>query len=196
MTDQPQRPGEPQEPYHVPEFDSPAAEETPVYQEPQAYQPQEPQAYQPQESQAYQQYQEPPAYPQYQEPQAYQQYQQPPAYQPQEPQAYQQYQQPPAYQPQAAYGALPVPTQYAQYGIDPVSGLPFSDKSKLIAGLLQIFLGYLGIGRFYMGNIGIAIAQILVSFLTFGIGALWPLIDGIVILVGNPRDSQGRPLRS
>ena len=89
-----------------------------------------------------------------------------------------------------------MPTSYAPYGIDPVTGLPFSDKSKIIAGVLQIFLGGLGIGRFYMGNIGMAIAQIAVTFLTLGLGAIWPLIDGILILVGNPKDAQGRPLRS
>lgn len=105
-------------------------------------------------------------------------------------------------QPQYAPGqyANPYPqyamVQAAPYGIDPVSGLPFSDKSKLVAGLLQIFLGGFGIGRFYLGNVGMAIAQIAVTWLTFGLGSLWPLIDGIVILAGSPRDAAGRPLRS
>jgi hypothetical protein len=35
-----------------------------------------------------------------------------------------------------------------------------------------------------------------VTILTCGIGALWPFIDGIVILAGDPKDPQGRPLRS
>ena len=103
---------------------------------------------------------------------------------------------------QAPYGlAVPMsnpyaPSAQAPYGIDPVSGLPFSDKSKLVAGLLQIFLGSFGVGRFYLGDIGIGVAQLIVTIVTFGIGALWPLIDGIVILAGSPRDKQGRPLRS
>jgi TM2 domain-containing membrane protein YozV len=84
----------------------------------------------------------------------------------------------------------------APFGVDPISGLPYSDKSKLVAGLLQIFLGSFGIGRFYLGNVGMAIAQILVTWFTFGLGGLWPLIDGIVLLAGNPRDRAGRPLRS
>lgn len=87
------------------------------------------------------------------------------------------------------------PQALAPYGIDPLTGVPYSDKSKLVAGLLQIFLGGLGIGRFYLGNIGMAIAQIVVTFVTFGFGALWPLIDGIVLLAGRPRDVAGRPLR-
>ena len=106
---------------------------------------------------------------------------------------------PPPYQP--PYGALApmvnpyAPSAYAPYGIDPVTGIPYSDKSKLVAGLLQVFLGSLGIGRFYLGDIGLGVAQILVTFLTLGIGALWPLIDGIMLLAGSPRDRNGRPLR-
>lgn len=84
---------------------------------------------------------------------------------------------------------------HAPFGVDPISGQPYSDKSKLVAGLLGIFLGVFGVGRFYTGHIGLAIAQILVTWLTFGFGALWPLIDGIVMLAGQPRDAQGRPLR-
>jgi hypothetical protein len=87
------------------------------------------------------------------------------------------------------------PQALAPYGIDPLTGVPYSDKSKLVAGLLQIFLGGLGIGRFYLGNVGMAIAQILVTWITFGFGGLWPLIDGIVLLTGHPRDRAGRPLR-
>lgn len=95
------------------------------------------------------------------------------------------------------YAANPyAPSPYAPYGIDPVTGIPYSDKSKLVAGLLQIFLGGLGVGRFYLGDPGIAIAQILVTFITFGFGMLWPVIDGIVLLAGSPRDKNGRPLRS
>ena len=86
--------------------------------------------------------------------------------------------------------------QAASYGIDPKTGLPFSHRSKVVAGVLQICLGGLGIGRFYTGHVGIAIAQIAVTFLTCGLGAIWPVIDGILMLVGDsPRDADGRPLR-
>ena len=114
-------------------------------------------------------------------------------------------QQAPAYSatpPQQAppYGATPPPgtpfgaTPWAPYGIDPRTGIPFSDKSKVTAGLLQIFLGSFGVGRFYLGDAGTAVAQILVSWLTCGVGAIWPLIDGIIMLTGDPVDSDGRPL--
>lgn len=85
--------------------------------------------------------------------------------------------------------------QAAPYGIDPVSGMPFSDKQKMIAGLLQLLLGGFGAGRFYTGHTGIAIAQIAVTWLTCGAGALWPLIDGIMMFMGKVPDAQGRPLR-
>jgi TM2 domain-containing membrane protein YozV len=79
----------------------------------------------------------------------------------------------------------------APYGRDPMTGEPLSDKSKLVAGLLQLFIGSLGIGRFYLGHNGIAIAQLL----TCGGCGIWSLIDGILILIGHVRDAQGRPLR-
>jgi TM2 domain-containing membrane protein YozV len=70
-----------------------------------------------------------------------------------------------------------------------------SDKSKVVAGILQIVLGAFGAGRFYTGHTSKAIAQIAVTWLTCGAGAIWPLIDGIMILVKGGTDAQGRPLR-
>ncbi|RKE19276.1 TM2 domain-containing protein [Streptomyces sp. TLI_171] len=68
-----------------------------------------------------------------------------------------------------------------------------SDKSKVVAGLLQIFFGYLGIGRFYTGHVGMGIAQLL----TCGGLGFWSLIDGILFLVSDTRtDAQGRVLKS
>jgi TM2 domain-containing membrane protein YozV len=82
------------------------------------------------------------------------------------------------------------------YGIDPKTGLAYSHRSKVVAGVLQLCLGGFGVGRFYTGHVGIAIAQIAVTIFTCGFGVLWPLIDGIMILVGeSPRDVDGRPLR-
>jgi hypothetical protein len=100
-----------------------------------------------------------------------------------------------ASQPSAAvapYGAAPYGGM--NYGVD-AYGRPLSDKSKLVAGLLQIFIGTFGVGRFYLGYTNIAIFQILATWLTCGVGALWPLIDGIMILMGNVPDAQGRTLR-
>jgi TM2 domain-containing membrane protein YozV len=84
---------------------------------------------------------------------------------------------------------------HAPYGIEPVSGLPYSDKSKVVAGLLNILLlgvGFGGIGRLYLGHIGLGIAQLFLGWATCGI---WPLVDGIMMLMGKVNDAQGRPLR-
>lgn len=83
----------------------------------------------------------------------------------------------------------------APYGRHPVTGEPFSDKQKLTAGLLNILLGAFGAGRFYLNQPGIAVAQIAVTWLTCGIGGIWPFIDGIMMLTGSVRDEHGRPLR-
>ncbi|MFD3509575.1 NINE protein [Nocardia sp. NPDC058666] len=83
----------------------------------------------------------------------------------------------------------------APYGRD-IYGVPFSDKQKLMAGLLQIFLGGFGVGRFYLGYTGIGIAQLAITIVSLGcLGWIWPLIDGILILTGKVPDVEGRPLR-
>ena len=97
--------------------------------------------------------------------------------------------------PQQAAVARPAPGTYdpkAPFGRDPVTGRPYSDRFKVVAALLQLFLPF-GTGRFYTGHTGIAIAQLVLVF--FGIGVIWSFIDGIVILAGNPTDPDGRPLR-
>lgn len=83
----------------------------------------------------------------------------------------------------------------APYGVDPATGQPYSDKQKMIAGILGILLGGFGVGRFYTGHIGMGIAQLVVSVVTLGCGALWGVIDGILILVNGGTDADGRPLR-
>lgn len=94
--------------------------------------------------------------------------------------------------PPPPYGAYPPPPYPGgPYGVD-AYGRPLSDKSKLVAGLLQLFLGTLGIGRFYLGYTGLGVAMLLLSWLTCGI---WPLVDAILILLGRVPDSDGRTLR-
>jgi TM2 domain-containing membrane protein YozV len=106
---------------------------------------------------------------------------------------------PPGYQPPPGGYAPPPGYAYgahagAPWGVHPVTGVPYSDKQKLIAGLLNILLPF-GIGRFYIGDTSTGVAQLLVSFFTCGLGGLWSLIDGILMLTGEPKDAQGRPLR-
>jgi TM2 domain-containing membrane protein YozV len=91
--------------------------------------------------------------------------------------------------------ATPTPTSDAPFGLDP-SGRPLSDKSKVAAGLLGIFLGGFGVGRFYTGHTKLGVLQLIVSIVTLGLGGMWGFIDGIVVLASSaPTDAQGRVLR-
>ncbi len=68
-------------------------------------------------------------------------------------------------------------------------------KSRLIAGLLQLFLGGFGAGRFYLGYTGVAVGQ-LCTLPLFGIGYIWGFIDGVLILCGQlDLDADGVPLK-
>jgi hypothetical protein len=100
-----------------------------------------------------------------------------------------------AYPAPVAHAYTPVHGGYdpqAPYGREPGTGQPYSDRSKTVAGLLQLFLPF-GVGRLYSGHTGIGVAQLVLT-LFFGIGAIWAFIDGIVILAGRPTDPRGRPL--
>ncbi|OBJ14421.1 hypothetical protein A5653_02760 [Mycobacterium colombiense] len=119
---------------------------------------------------------------------------------------------PQAYPGHAGYPAYPGYPGYvdpqAPYGRDPVTGLPLSDKSATTAGLLQLFLGLFGIGRFYIDSTQIAVAQLclglfgvlfsLFCFLGFPVllgGIVWAIVDAILIFTGSVKDIQGRKLR-
>ncbi len=72
-------------------------------------------------------------------------------------------------------------------------------KSKLVAGLLGILLGSFGVHNFYLGYTGKAVAQLLITVLTCGFGAMissiWGLIEGIMILTGKiDTDGHGNPI--
>lgn len=109
---------------------------------------------------------------------------------------------PPAGYPPPPPGYPPYPSPYgdpgAPYGRHPITGEPFSDKSKVIAGLLQLIglFGLVGIGRIYIGDTKLGVIQLIVGVLTCAIGAvIWGVIDAVLILTDKVRDPYGRPLR-
>lgn len=95
-----------------------------------------------------------------------------------------------------------------QYAQQPIGGMvnqyqpqmmQSGGKSRMAAGILGLLLGGLGIHNFYLGYTGKAVAQLLITVLSFGllafIPAIWGLIEGIMILTDkNYLDADGFPL--
>ncbi len=67
-----------------------------------------------------------------------------------------------------------------------------SDKDWLVTLLLSLFLGSLGIDRFYIGKIGTGILKLI----TLGGCGIWTLIDIIMIITGNFKDKNGYVIKS
>ena len=67
----------------------------------------------------------------------------------------------------------------------------FSEKEWLTALLISLFVGTLGIVRFYLGYTGLGILKLI----TLGGCGIWALIDFILIAMGSLGDANGLPLR-
>lgn len=87
-------------------------------------------------------------------------------------------------QPQTVYVQQPVPQQVYVSGINP----SWPIKNKVVAGILGIFLGGIGVHKFYMGKIGMGILYL--CFCWTGIPAIVGFIEGIVYLCSNDENFQ------
>lgn len=92
-------------------------------------------------------------------------------------------------------------------GVPNKKPVPANAKSKVAAGLLAIFLGNFGVHNFYLGYVGKAVTQLVLTILGIPlccvlIGVLmilaawvWALIEGIMIFTGSINtDADGNPL--
>ena len=65
-----------------------------------------------------------------------------------------------------------------------------SDKNWLATLLLCLFLGGIGVHRFYVGKVGTGILQLI----TLGGCGIWTLIDLIMIITGTFTDKDGNKI--
>lgn len=107
---------------------------------------------------------------------------------------------PPGYPGYPPYQPHPAPPVVMYQPVVPVFYGP--PKSKIGAAALAFFLGIFGIHNFYLGHVGLGLAQLLIATIggvfTCGLAtvavAIWAFVECIVILCGGIRDSTGRPL--
>lgn len=82
----------------------------------------------------------------------------------------------------------------------------YAQKSKIVAGLLGLFLGTLGVHNFYLGYTGKAVAQLLLTLIGWIIligpiiSGIWALIEAVLILCSSygsnwHRDGHGQELQ-
>ena len=79
---------------------------------------------------------------------------------------------------------------------DPFFNLTGNQRSRTVAGLLNLLplVGFPGgVGQLYLGYIRTGVLQLVLSFCC--VGAIWSVIDGIMILTGSGTDADGQPLR-
>jgi hypothetical protein len=92
-----------------------------------------------------------------------------------------------------ALPALPPPTTAPALHLPPPPPAGYSERYRVVAGVLNIVFPF-GVGRFYTGHTNIAVAQLLLCLV--GVGVIWSIVDGAILLGKGGTDVNGRELRS
>ena len=64
----------------------------------------------------------------------------------------------------------------------PSSEMPNQENKKILAGVLALLLGGIGVHKFILGYTKEGIIQIVITLVTCGIGGIIPFIEGIIYL--------------
>ena len=107
---------------------------------------------------------------------------------------------------QQTFGQSPGTTfrQQPLNGVPTVQPAPVYDtseqKSRVVAGILGIIFGALGLHNFYLGNSSKGTAQLLMTLFSCGalgfVSAIWGFVEGVLILTGSiDKDGRGLPLK-
>ncbi len=100
---------------------------------------------------------------------------------------------------QVSQFSQPIIPAYTSY---PPAPYQASGRSRIVAGILGIMFGFLGVHRFYLGYTAIGFIQLMMgtvlAIFTCGLSliavAIWGLVEGIICLSGGMPDADGRPL--
>jgi len=85
-------------------------------------------------------------------------------------------------------------TEIAPVGAYLVDSRPV--KNHIVAALLGIVFGAIGLHRLYLGFWGLGITQIAVTYFTGGFGVMWGFIEGVLLFTGHiNKDAKGRYLK-
>lgn len=86
------------------------------------------------------------------------------------------------------------------YGAPKYNPSPRPQRSAYIAAFLAIFLGVFGVHNFYLNNNTRGIIQLVISVVTFGVGAIavevWSIVEAVQLLQGKINvDGEGYPIK-